>query len=539
MHAPGSARAAPSGRSTRSTARITRRIAALPPSRLDTAMKGLSTAANHSVLWFAVAARAGRCAAARPARPRRAACWPSPAGQRSWRTPCSSRCCRGGARPRPSCPPTRLASLQPADVVVVPVGARGLGRGVRHRGGRWRARGWGWRSPRSRRRWPTRGCTSGVHWASDVAAGAALGAGVALLTRRWWPVRRTDEARARPVDSVPALPDGEGLVMVVNQCSGDPDYDPVGDVAAGAAPRGGAHAPQPGRDLDDAAGRRARPTRRRGGHARSGVGRPAATARSAPAAAVAERHGLPLVVVPTGHAQPLRPRRRRLRPAGGRRRHPGRARPSPSTSGWWRSTRGTGADNPESDAGRRGVRVTFLNTASIGSYPDLVRLREQLAAPVGQVAGVRGGAGRRAAPGAAGAGASSTASGGRCGSCSSATAPTTRGAWSRRGGRRWTRACSTCAGCAPTCRFSRLRALLALLAGGAGAQPGVRAVRGPRAGRGAGRARDAGHRRRGRRAQRAATRSGSRPGGCRSTGATSGCGRGGRGRTSGEPGHGG
>ena len=44
-------------------------------------------------------------------------------------------------------------------------------------------------------------------------------------------MRRTDEARARPVDSVPVLPDGEGLLMMVNQFSGDPNYDPVGDVA--------------------------------------------------------------------------------------------------------------------------------------------------------------------------------------------------------------------------------------------------------------------------------------------------------------------
>ena len=34
---------------------ITRCIAALPPSPLDTVMKGLTTAANHSVLWGAVA----------------------------------------------------------------------------------------------------------------------------------------------------------------------------------------------------------------------------------------------------------------------------------------------------------------------------------------------------------------------------------------------------------------------------------------------------------------------------------------------------
>ena len=38
---------------------ISRRIAALPPSRLDTVMKGLTTAANHSLLWFAVAAGLG------------------------------------------------------------------------------------------------------------------------------------------------------------------------------------------------------------------------------------------------------------------------------------------------------------------------------------------------------------------------------------------------------------------------------------------------------------------------------------------------
>ena len=38
---------------------ISRRIAALPPSRLDTVMKGLTTAANHSLLWFAVATGSG------------------------------------------------------------------------------------------------------------------------------------------------------------------------------------------------------------------------------------------------------------------------------------------------------------------------------------------------------------------------------------------------------------------------------------------------------------------------------------------------
>jgi membrane-associated phospholipid phosphatase len=38
---------------------ISHRIAALPPTPLDTVMKGLSTAANHSLLWFTVAAGLG------------------------------------------------------------------------------------------------------------------------------------------------------------------------------------------------------------------------------------------------------------------------------------------------------------------------------------------------------------------------------------------------------------------------------------------------------------------------------------------------
>src|SRR5437762_1574937 len=70
----------------------------------------------------------------------------------------------------------------------------------------------------------------GVHWASDVAVGAAVGSGVALATQRWWPVRRTDEARARPLSAVPELPDGRGLVIVSNQRSGDPDHDPADEL---------------------------------------------------------------------------------------------------------------------------------------------------------------------------------------------------------------------------------------------------------------------------------------------------------------------
>jgi hypothetical protein len=112
----------------------------------------------------------------------------------------------------------------------------------------------------------------GVHWTSDVLVGAALGTGVALATRRWWPVREADEARARPLDTVPELPRGRGLVIVSNQRSGDPDHDPAGDLAAALpARRGGARRapPRPGR-----AARRGGPRARRPGAGGRG-GRPA------------------------------------------------------------------------------------------------------------------------------------------------------------------------------------------------------------------------------------------------------------------------
>ena len=66
----------------------------------------------------------------------------------------------------------------------------------------------------------------GVHWTSDVATGATLGAAIALATRRWLPVRDIDEAAARPVSGAPCLPEGEGLAMLVNTRAGRPGVDP-------------------------------------------------------------------------------------------------------------------------------------------------------------------------------------------------------------------------------------------------------------------------------------------------------------------------
>ncbi|MEU0839801.1 phosphatase PAP2 family protein [Streptomyces sp. NPDC005962] len=61
----------------------------------------------------------------------------------------------------------------------------------------------------------------GVHYPSDVVAGVALGIGAAALTRRWWPARPEVPAQARPRVSAPAMPKGEGLFVVVNHSAGN------------------------------------------------------------------------------------------------------------------------------------------------------------------------------------------------------------------------------------------------------------------------------------------------------------------------------
>ena len=62
---------------------------------------------------------------------------------------------------------------------------------------------------------------TGVHYPGDVVAGLALGVGAALLVRRAWPVRPLRPAASPPVvAAAPALPTGEGLVVVVNTSAG-------------------------------------------------------------------------------------------------------------------------------------------------------------------------------------------------------------------------------------------------------------------------------------------------------------------------------
>nr|WP_142103113.1 phosphatase PAP2 family protein [Pseudonocardia cypriaca] len=208
----------------------------------------------------------------------------------------------------------------------------------------------------------------GVHWTSDVAVGAAVGSGIAFATRRWWPVRRTDEARARPLDAVPALPDGEGLVLVSNQRSGDPNHDPSEELEKNL-PAAVVLRATPEQDIDDqleaAVAEREEWVR--------AIGVAGGDGSVAAAATVAGRRHLPLVVVPTGTLNHF------ARDVGV---YDTQEAVDATAAGEAVAVDlgvvdvhpGRGAD-PLSDAVVR--QRHFLNTASLGSYPDLVRLREK------------------------------------------------------------------------------------------------------------------------------------------------------------------
>ncbi|MEJ2871559.1 phosphatase PAP2 family protein [Actinomycetospora sp. OC33-EN08] len=202
----------------------------------------------------------------------------------------------------------------------------------------------------------------GVHWTSDVAVGSALGAGAALLTQRWLPRRPSDEAIARPWLDAPALVDGEGLSMMVNMGSGRPGVDPAEEIAA-ALPKARVVRLEEGDDLLDKLVETASLPGTRALGIAGGDGSVAAAAR------VAEDMGLPLAVMPAGTLN-----------------HFGR---DVGVYDLQEVVDATGAGEAVAvDVGELrayttslgpegGARQVFVNTASFGGYPDMVRLREK------------------------------------------------------------------------------------------------------------------------------------------------------------------
>jgi diacylglycerol kinase family enzyme/membrane-associated phospholipid phosphatase len=332
-----------------------------PPHPLDVAMTKLSSAANHSVLWFSVAAvLAARKGATRrgalrgvlsiaatsltanavlkPLMPRRRPPARELPAYQSFPTPPKSSSFPSGHAASAAAFAAAVALESPKPGLVIAPLAAAVAYSRVH---------------------------IGVHWMSDVVVGAAVGSGIALGTRRWWPVRTTDEAQASRRDDAPVLPAGAGLVLVANQRSGDPDYDPVAEITE-ALPAATVVPAAEGLDLHDQLEAAVAAERsQRSGMVRA-LGVSGGDGTVAAAAAVAGRRGLPLVVVPTGTLNHF------ARDVG--------------VYDLQEAVDATQAGEAVAvdlgvveihGAGRPPHTRYFLNTASLGGYSDLVRLREK------------------------------------------------------------------------------------------------------------------------------------------------------------------
>jgi undecaprenyl-diphosphatase len=196
---------------------------------------------------------------------------------------------------------------------------------------------------------------TGVHFPSDVLAGAALGVGAAYVVRGLAPGRAQVAPPARPRADVPALPEGEGLVMVANKAAGSADRVRAVRDALPRAEIVECGADEVGDALEKAAAR-ARVLGVCGGDGTVNA-----------AAGTALRHGLPLAVLP-----------------GGTLNHFAYDLGVEDVRSFVRAVeRGEAV---RVDMGRfvcgdkQGV---FVNTCSLGVYPELVRERERWAERIG------------------------------------------------------------------------------------------------------------------------------------------------------------
>ncbi|WP_090822095.1 bifunctional phosphatase PAP2/diacylglycerol kinase family protein [Arthrobacter sp. yr096] len=210
---------------------------------------------------------------------------------------------------------------------------------------------------------------TGAHWPSDVVLGSALGAGAALVTRKWWPARPPEPTPRRTPVEAPAIHDGEGLSIAVNVMGGS--YTPeTGELLRGVFPK--AHIQEIAEGEDIAAEMEAAATRP--GTVALGVWGGDGTVGTAAAAAV--EHSLPLLVLPGG------------------------------TLNHFARDLGTSSIDDAVDAVTKGHAATvdlghvvmqrglpdvpettelaMLNTASVGVYPNLVRRRERLQPALGK-----------------------------------------------------------------------------------------------------------------------------------------------------------
>jgi undecaprenyl-diphosphatase len=200
----------------------------------------------------------------------------------------------------------------------------------------------------------------GVHYPSDVVAGIALGAASAVVVKRVWPTRPGASAAAHASScDAPAMRDGEGLVVVVN--AGAESTSGVADEliaqVSDALPKAEVlRCEEPDRieeALEDAA-KRARVVGVAGGDGTVSC-----------AAGIALAHGLPLLVLPAGTLN-----------------HFAAELGVDDVEGALKAVAEGSAVSIT--VGEAGDGLPFLNTFSLGLYPELVHRREKREKVVGK-----------------------------------------------------------------------------------------------------------------------------------------------------------
>ncbi|GHJ42361.1 diacylglycerol kinase family protein [Streptomyces sp. TS71-3] len=210
--------------------------------------------------------------------------------------------------------------------------------------------------------------TSGHH-KGEVAAGLAIGAGAAVLTCRWWPVKPEAAAAAAPPRTPgPALKDGAGLHLVVNPSSGislGREQGGTADQLHSLLPAAEITVLEEGDDL--AAVLDAAAVRAAGEDGALGVCGGDGTVNAAAQACI--RRGVPLAVFP-----------------GGTFNHFAVDLGNQTLADVARAVRE--GDAVVADVGRAaapgGTDQLFLNTFSLGVYTELVQARERLEDRIGK-----------------------------------------------------------------------------------------------------------------------------------------------------------
>ncbi|GAB3311443.1 bifunctional phosphatase PAP2/diacylglycerol kinase family protein [Epidermidibacterium keratini] len=199
---------------------------------------------------------------------------------------------------------------------------------------------------------------TGAHYPSDVVCGFAIGAAVAAIGAKVVPpvAPVLDESQQPTQFDLPELPDGEGLAVIANDRSGVDQENTVVDQIREALPKARILTFGEGEDLVEIADKAAKDAVALG--ACGGDGTIVAVAE------VAMKHDLPLAVFPGG-----------------------------TFNHFAKDSRILSMDDAfEAVRGARGTKVDvatlndeiFLNTASIGTYPEFVTEREKLQRRLGK-----------------------------------------------------------------------------------------------------------------------------------------------------------